>query len=81
MTERFIEHLNKFSVLNHEEAIGILHIEYDGEFVIINEQGNQVIDKTLLKAFKDATSATVVWDKTEKAWRFREDHDTTSRSQ
>jgi hypothetical protein len=47
----------------------------------VNAQGNQVIDRTLLKAFKDATETTVVWDKSEKAWRFREEYDSTSRSQ
>ncbi|WP_409333648.1 DUF6953 family protein [Acinetobacter parvus] len=76
-----MEHLNKFKILNHEEVIGILYIEYDGAFVTVNEKGNQVIDKPLLKAFKEATATTVVWDKSEKAWRFREEYDSTSRSQ
>lgn len=61
--------------------IGILCIEYEGAFVSVNEQGNQVIDKHLLAAFKKATESTVVWDKSEKAWRFREEHDLASRSQ
>jgi hypothetical protein len=70
--------LNRYGILDHEEVIGILCIEYDGAFVEINEQGNQVIDKNLLNHFKKSTETTVVWDRSKRAWRIREEYDLAS---
>ncbi|HBM1136132.1 hypothetical protein OW684_04970 [Acinetobacter baumannii] len=72
---RLTSHLAYYKLLNHEELIGILCIEYESAYVTINDQGNQVIDKKLLKAFKKITETTVVWDRAQRAWRLREEHD------
>ncbi|AZB90585.1 hypothetical protein DKE41_008910 [Acinetobacter pittii] len=79
LIDRLISHLAHNKILDHEELIGILCIEYEGAYVTINDQGNQAVDKALLDAFKKATKTTVVWDRSERAWRLREDHDLASR--
>lgn len=36
-----------------------------------NADGNQVVGKTVLAAFRKATESTVVWVKPERYWRWR----------
>ncbi|WP_373865610.1 DUF6953 family protein [Acinetobacter seifertii] len=76
-----MSHLTYYGLLNHEELIGILCIEYEGAYVAINDQGNQIVEKELLNAFKKETAKNVVWERSQRAWRLREDHDLASRMQ
>jgi hypothetical protein len=44
-----------------------------------NSDGNLVIGREVLEAFKRATEATVVWVKPDRYWRFRVPEDEPSR--
>jgi hypothetical protein len=45
------------------------------EFVYENENGNYGIDKKVLKAFRDLTEKSVVWERGSRMWRKREKYD------
>ena len=44
-----------------------------------NADGNQVVGKAVLAAFRKLTETTVVWVKPERYWRWRVDEDEPSR--
>lgn len=41
------------------------------ELLTENAEGNQVVGKTVLAAFRNASEATIVWVKPERYWRWR----------
>jgi hypothetical protein len=50
-------------------------------FTYANDNGNMAIDKHVLKEFNKLTADTVVWLRSDRAWRMREDHDKPGRQQ
>lgn len=49
------------------------------DFLIENADGNQVIGKEILAAFRQLTVNTVVWVKPDRYWRFRVPEDELGR--
>jgi hypothetical protein len=57
-------------------------IEQFGEdFAYHNDTGNPAIARNILAAFRRLTGDTVVWDRSERCWRFREGYDEPGRRQ
>ncbi len=50
-------------------------------FVYTNDNGNDAIGASVLKAFKQLSTNNVVWDRSERCWRFREAGDDPGRQQ
>ncbi len=74
-----LEKLKRERTLYQETAVGeIAHI-FGEKFVYDNRQGNPAIDKDVLTEFRKLTEDTVVWERGERAWRFRDDTDPLSR--
>jgi len=44
-------------------------------FTYINRNGNLAINKQVLNEFRKLTGDSVVWERGERMWRFREDYD------
>ena len=76
-----LDKLEKSGELIQEDIAFDLHQKYENEFVHENESGNLAINSDVLKAFRDLTSTTVVWDRRGRLWRKRNSFDSSSRQQ
>ena len=67
-------------VLYQDEAASQIVERFgDDPFTYINEHGNLAIDRGVLAAFRTLTKGSVVWDRSERLWRWREDYDPPGR--
>lgn len=56
--------------------------EIDEALTYMNDNGNLAIAKSVLREFSKLTKGDeVVWSRSERAWRFREDYDEPGRMQ
>jgi TIR domain len=67
--------------MSHEQFVSKIRDEFGEEFIYTNENGNPAISKTVLKEFRKLTENLVVWDKGERRWRLRGEHDTPGKRQ
>ncbi|WP_037461295.1 DUF6953 family protein [Sinorhizobium fredii] len=51
------------------------------DFLVINANGNFGLSKAVLAAFNKLSGDNVVWSKSERCWRFRQDYDLPGRQQ
>jgi len=73
--------LKRNGILYQEEAVYGIMENFGEEYTYLNENGNPVIDRKVLKKFRKLTDKTIVWIQSEKYWRFREEGDENSRVQ
>ncbi len=71
------ERLRRERVLYQDDAAYGLQQKFGDRAVYVNPNGNLAIQPEVLKAFGDATGKDVVWDQSERAWRYREAQDPT----
>ena len=76
-----VDQLREEQTLYQETAAFGIVEEFGDEFVYYNAAGNTAISKDVLKEFNRLTGDSVVWVRSERCWRFREDHDEVGRSQ
>jgi hypothetical protein len=81
VAEWMYEELKRNGILYQEEAIYGIMENFGEEYTHLNENGNPAIDRKVLKEFRKLTDETVVWVRSEKCWRFREEGDENSRMQ
>lgn len=55
--------------------------QFGNEFVHTNDNGNDAIAPSVLKAFRQLSAETVVWERTERCWRLRQAGDAPGRQQ
>ena len=67
--------------LYQEDIVYKIKDECGDEFTYLNANGNLAIRKKVLDEFRKLTSDSVVWSRSEKAWRKREEHDSANRQQ
>ncbi len=67
--------LKEQDVLYQDAAVGDIDTKFGDKFVYTNDNGNQAIDKQVLKEFELLTSPDYVWDRAERMWRKRETFD------
>lgn len=81
VAEFMITKLEESNYLYQEYIAHDIDTDFGGDFTYINENGNLAIDNKVLTAFRQLTEGKVVWDRREKAWRFRESSDSSGRQQ
>jgi hypothetical protein len=62
-------------VLHQDVAAAEIEQRFGVPFVYFNDNGNLAIARDVLKEFRRSTEPDVVWDRSERAWRFREKYD------
>ena len=76
--------LNKV-ITEHElyqaDVVDDIEQNFGQQFVYENDNGNMSIDKKVLATFKKISEETVVWEKSSKSWRLREQDDDPGRQQ
>ena len=73
--------LKRRDTLYQEDAVDQIAREFGDEFTYENENGNAAIRRDVLAAFRELTESDVVWDRSERAWRWREKYDEPGRRQ
>ncbi len=67
--------LREDGVLYQSEAAYGLKRDFGDDFVYVNRNGNLAVNSEVLQAFRTITGEAVVWDRKERAWRFRQGYD------
>jgi hypothetical protein len=73
--------LKKETYLYQSVVVYDIQKKFGNNAVYLNENGNYAIHRKILKAFKDITSDSVVWERGERCWRFRNSSDEPGRQQ
>jgi hypothetical protein len=73
--------LRREDYLYQQTVVYDIESEFGEEFTYTNENGNLAIAPQVLKEFRALTGDTVIWVKSERVWRFREDYDEPGRTQ
>ncbi len=79
VAEWMFEELRREKYLYQETVVYDIENKFGNEFVYINENGNLAIDRKVLKAFRELTEDTAVWERGQRLWRFREKYDSPGR--
>ncbi len=64
-----------------DEAVYEIETRFGESFIYINPNGNPAINRRVLKEFQRLTHTTVVWERGERMWRFREPTDPSGQRQ
>ncbi|MGG7056480.1 DUF6953 family protein [Nitrosomonas sp. ANs5] len=76
-----LDEINNGNYLYQEQAAYTIFEMFGDDFVYYNDNGNLAIEKKVLNAFRTLTDDSVVWSRSEKMWRLREDYDEPGRMQ
>ncbi len=68
-------------MMYQEHVVYEIRDEFGEEFVYTNDNGNPAISRAVLKEFRKLTEDLVVWEKGERCWRLRGEHDTPGKRQ
>lgn len=67
--------------ISQEDAVSGIQEKFGEDFLFENDSGNLAISRVVLQIFRSLTQETVVWDKSERSWRPREQIDMAGRQQ
>lgn len=74
-----VDKLEMDGCLYQDDIVDYLVRNDNEDFLRENSDGNLVLDRSLLKRFKDLTSDNVVWVQSDFYWRYRVLEDDTGR--
>ena len=75
VAEWMLEELKRVRFLEQETAVFEIARRFGSEFVYANDNGNDAIDRGVLKEFRKLSGTNVVWERGERLWRFRQRYD------
>lgn len=81
VAEWMLAELGKVQYLYQQDAVYSIERKFGASFVYVNDAGNLAIDRKVLAAFKKLTGDSVIWERGERLWRKREQHDEPGRLQ
>lgn len=76
-----LDELQREKCLYQETVVYDIESKFGKDFVRLNDNGNLAISRKVLSAFKKLTGDSVIWERAERMWRFREKHDEPGRQQ
>lgn len=81
VAEWMLSELQLVKFLYQETVVYDIQSNFGEDFTYYNDSGNLAIGKKVLAAFKKLTGDSVIWERGERMWRFREKHDEPGRQQ
>ena len=69
VAEWMAAHFATTTFVYQETIVYKIKNEFGADFVYSNASGNLAIGKDVLKEFRKLTEGTVIWERSEKAWR------------
>jgi hypothetical protein len=76
-----LSELQREKYLYQETVVYDIESKFGEDFIYNNDNGNPAIGKKVLSAFKKLTGDSVIWERGERLWRFRGEHDEPGRQQ
>ena len=76
-----LDELKRVKYLYQETVVYDIASKFGDSFTYYNDNGNPAIDKKVLAAFRKLTGDSVIWERGERMWRFREKYDEPGRQQ
>lgn len=76
-----LDEVTKDRELSQSDAAWEIEHKFGEEFIYTNDNGNPAISKAVLKEFRKLTEDKVVWEKSSRAWRLRDETDTPGKRQ
>ena len=76
-----VEQIHEKRFLHQEEVVYKIKQKFGESFTYVKPNGNLAISRIVLRAFKRVSGKSVVWERGERMWRARTDHDSRSRQQ
>ena len=76
-----IAELRTEQALYQEQAVHDIAARFGDHFTYLNAAGNLAIAKDVLAEFRRMTGEAVVWSRSDRSWRLREEHDEPGRLQ
>lgn len=65
------DQVQRHGALYQDQAAGEIVSRFGDGCVAVNDNGNLAISRVVLKRFRELTAETIVWDRSERAWRGR----------
>jgi hypothetical protein len=81
VAEWMVSEIDQNTLLYQQVAVDEIAGRFGEEFTYTNANGNLAIGKGVLAEFKQATGDTVIWNRSGRYWRKREDNDEPGRLQ
>lgn len=81
VAEWMLDELKRVKYLDQQSAVYDISSKFGEEFAYNNDSGNPAIDKKVLAAFRKLTGDSVIWERGQRMWRFREGYDEPGRQQ
>lgn len=75
VADYMLQRLTEEETLYQEVIVYEIQEKFGEKFVYVNENGNLAISRKVLAAFRGITEGKVVWSRSDRFWRFREDFD------
>jgi hypothetical protein len=76
-----LDYLKENAFLYQQEAAYEIRERFSEDFTYYNQNGNLAISPDVLAAFRSLTGDGVVWERGQRCWRMREEHDEPGRQQ
>jgi hypothetical protein len=76
-----LEQVHEKGFLYQEEVVYKIKQKFGESFTYVKPNGKLSISRIVLKAFKRISGKSVVWERGERMWRARTDHDSPGRQQ
>lgn len=76
-----LSELQRVKYLYQETVVHDIASNFGEDFIYYNDNGNPAIGKNVLAAFRKLTGDSVIWERGERMWRFRENYDEPGRQQ
>ena len=76
-----LKELERVKMLEQETAVYEIEKRFGAEHIYTNENGNEAISREVLAEFRKLTEKDVVWDRSDRTWRFRSVGDDSTRGQ
>jgi hypothetical protein len=76
-----LSELKREKYLYQEQVVFDIEETFGEKFTYVNDKGNPAIGKDVLKEFRELSGDSVVWERGERMWRFREGYDNKGRLQ
>ncbi len=67
-------------VLYQDVAVDEIERQFGSKHTYVNDNGNAAVSRSVLSEFRALTSKTVVWERGERLWRWRESNDEPGRA-
>lgn len=81
VAEWMLEAVRREEYLYQNVVVYEIAEKFGEEFTYTNNNGNLAIDSRVLNEFRKLTGDTVVWERGQRLWRSREEHDDPGRRQ